>query len=129
MFARSAPAVSLFLIFILAVSSGCRRGSKASPTDPEKARATLRQGLDAWKSGQTPESIESSASIIFVDPQWKKGMKLVKYEIVGDGQAYGHDWQCKVKLTVKDDRGEKTANAVYNISTAPKLLVARSDMR
>lgn len=85
----------------------------------------LRQGLDAWKKGDSLDSFQSSSSIAFSDPQWKNGLKLIKYEVNGDGQASGHDWQCKVTLTVKD-RSEKTVKATYIISTSPNQVVTRS---
>ncbi len=120
-----APSILLLLALL---PTGCRHGPKPSTADPAKAREILKQGLEAWKKGDSLDSFQTSSSVTFNDPQWKKGLKLVKYEVNGDGQSAGHDWQCKVTLTVKD-KSEKTEKATYIISTAPKQVVTRSDMK
>jgi hypothetical protein len=120
--------VALALVFLTTLfSSGCKRGFTASHADPEKSREILKKGLEAWKSGETPESLKSSASIDFNDPDWKKGLKLESYALQGDGQAFGHDWQCIVKLTLRDSKNSKTEKkATYDMSTSPNSVVARN---
>lgn len=129
MFERAGRAAFPFLIAAMLFSTGCRKRFTASSADPEKARATLRQGLDAWKKGETPEAIRASASINFSDSEWSDGLKLVGYEVQGDGNYEGFDWQCKVTLSLEDARGNKSERrAVYSVSTSPKLVVVRKEM-
>lgn len=118
------------LILVAVGASGCKRGFTAPKADPEKSREILRQGLDAWKKGETPDSLKSSASITFKDPEWDKGTKLTDYKVQGDGQAFGHDWECKVKLSLQNSKGDKSEKtATYDMSTSPSLSVTRNMSR
>lgn len=101
--------------------------SRPDPSDPAVGRDTLKGVLDAWKGGDTPDGYKQKAPTITVaERQWKLGLKLLDYEIDGDGKADGFDVQFKVKLTVQDAAGKKTQErAVYNVSTTPKLVVLR----
>ena len=106
--------------------AGCW-ASHPGPSDPGAARAALAAALDAWKGGATPDEYRQAAPAVTVsDRHWQKGTKLVAYEIDGDGKPDGFDVQFPVKLTVQDAAGKKTQEkAVYNVSTAPKLVVVR----
>jgi len=67
-------------------------------------------------------------AVTVADRQWHKGIKLLDYEIDGDGKPDGFDVQFKVKLTVQDAAGKKSQEkAVYNVSTSPRLVVVRSE--
>ena len=101
--------------------------SRPDPSDPALGRETLTGVLDAWKSGETPDGYKQAAPTVTVaERQWKLGLKLLDYEIDGDGKADGFDVQFKVKLTVQDAAGKTTKErAVYNVSTTPKLVVVR----
>ena len=122
---RAAP---LLLVLALA-AAGCRPAPSARPTGPEEARTTLTAGLDAWKNGEQPDALLGRDSITFVDPHWQKGLRLIGYELSGDGAMSGFDWQCKVKLSVQDASGQKSEQrAVYNVSASPKRVVVRFEM-
>jgi hypothetical protein len=129
MFARSMRVALPLVLCCLLCATGCRKRLAANAATPDKARETLKQGLEAWKSGQTTDAVLASASITFVDNEWSGGSKLISYEVQGDGQPDGFDWQCKVKLSLQDEKGNKSEKrAVYNISTSPKLVVVRNEM-
>jgi hypothetical protein len=119
-------AALLFLI-LSALLAGCR--PPAQPADPDRARTVLREALDAWRNGDTPESLRGrSPSLTVVEPRWKAGFRLLDYELVGDGGPAGFDWQGTVKLSLQDPAGKKQQEkAVFNVSTAPALVVVRSD--
>ena len=129
MFQRLTRAMAALLILTLPLLTGCRGKTGAVAASPEKARDTLRQGLDAWKSGKTADAIKASDSIIFSDSDLEKGSRLLNYEVQGDGASDGFDWQLRVKLTLQDATGNKDEKrAVYNVNTSPKLVIVRKEM-
>lgn len=101
--------------------------SRPEPSDPALGRDTLAGALDAWKGGDTPDGYRAVApAVTVVDRHWQKGVKLLDYEIDGDGKPDGFDVQFKVKLTVQSAAGKKSQDkATYNVSTTPKLVVVR----
>src|SRR5260221_6104265 len=118
MFDRRWRAGAVLLALVSLAQSGCRP-TKAVATDPDQARTTLVQALDAWKSGETPDGLHGRAAIRVVDSAWQKGMRLVAYEIVGNGQMDGFDWQLRAKLSLEDGEGNRLEEkAVYAISAS-----------
>ena len=110
----------------VALMAGCQ--AEIPPTSPDRARETLREALDAWKGGETNEAYRARTSVQAFDSRWEEGSKLVAYEVQGDGHSDGFDWQCKVKLSLKDTKGKTfDEKAVYNISTSPALVVVRNE--
>lgn len=123
---RMARVICLLPILVAFTLTGCKGPPTVYPADPDAAKNALKQGLDAWKSGQTPGS---DPKIQFADSQWSEGRKLVSYEIQGDGERNGFDWQCRVKLVLQDSKGQQQEErAIYNISTKPKVVVVRFEM-
>jgi hypothetical protein len=118
--------VSLLVLAVF-LQTGCGR-PKAVATDPDRARTTLLQALDAWKGGETLDGLASRAAITVVDSAWKNGMRLVAYEIVGNGQMDGFDWQLRAKLSLADDKGNKSEErAIYAVSISPKMVIVRAE--
>ena len=69
--------------------SGCGAGEDGSArrpaTRPSKPSTTV---LDAWKAGETPESLEKQSPPIHVkDADWNGGFRLVGYKAGAEGQA------------------------------------------
>jgi hypothetical protein len=118
---------ALVLLVLSAPLSGCRPGGQ--PADPDRARAVLREVLDAWHNGETPEALRGrSPSITVQEPKWQAGQRLLGYQFVGDGAPAGFDWQGTVHLSLQDPAGKKQQEqAVFTVSTAPALVVVRSD--
>jgi hypothetical protein len=114
------------LVLTLVMALGCRQTAQQS--EPEQARETLRRALDAWQQGESQAALQKQSSITAVDPHWQAGVRLLQYEIIGDGNSSGFDWQCQVRLSLQDNGGKSSqAKATYSISTAPALVVVRSE--
>ncbi len=114
------------LVLTLVMPLGCRQ--RAQQSEPELARETLRRALDAWQKGESPDALQKQSSITAVDPQWQAGVRLLQYEIIGDGNSSGFDWQCQVRLSLQDNGGNSSqVKAGYTISTAPALVIVRSE--
>jgi hypothetical protein len=113
------------LAVILLLPLGC--GPKAA--DPGAASATLRRVLDAWKAGESADSLaKASPPVTVVDAHWKKGMKLLDYEVAEPPTPAGYDLHFAVTLTVEDEKGKKKQQKTgYDVSTSPKLVVVRAD--
>ena len=108
--------------------SGCGRPTPQL-SDPALSRETLQQALEAWKKGDTLDGYKQAVpKVTVVDRQWQEGVKLLGYEIDGDGQPDGYDMQFKVKLSVQESDGKQTkTKGTYNVSTSPALVIVRSD--
>ena len=116
----------LFLMLTVVLVSGCQQAARLTP--PDRARATLRGALDAWRQGETPEAFRGHSSVTVVERKWRDGFRLLGYELVGDGEMSGFDWQCRVRLSLQHAGGKKSQEkAVYSISTAPALIIVRSE--
>jgi hypothetical protein len=117
---------ALLLALGVAVQPGCE--PSAQPADSDRARATLREALDAWQEGQTPEEFRGRSAVTAVESKWQAGYRLLGYEMIGDGETSGFDWQCKVRLSLQSAGGQKSQEkAIYSISTAPAVVIVRSE--
>ena len=115
---------------MLPAFGGCSASSgSAHPVDTSRARDALKTALDHWKSGKTPQSLSSSATPMTVqDFDWEAGIKLVDYQILGEGEPVDANLRIKVKLNLgagkgKSKSGEKTVS--YLVGTSPSVTVFR----
>jgi hypothetical protein len=113
---------------------GCRGSGVAHPVDPPRAREALKTALDAWKGGQTPDSIKSSSTPMTVqDFDWAGGARLIDYQILDDGKAKDANLSVRVKLVL--DRPGATAGKAaektvwYLVTTSPSVTVFRDALR
>jgi hypothetical protein len=116
----------LALLLMIGTSvAGCRN-SPPPVASADQAQEALHTALEAWKKGQTAESLKASMPKIYVnDPDWRSEKELVKYEM-GQGQAHGNSWHCDVILTLQDKSGTASEKHVgYLIDTDPELVVIR----
>ena len=119
-------ATPALLVLTVVCQSGCQ--SAAEPAVPEQARDALRQTLDAWKQGERPEALQERTAITAVERRWTQGVRLLAYDIQGEGRMHGFDWQVQVHLSLKDSLGKKTyERAFYNVSTSPAYVVVRNE--
>jgi hypothetical protein len=116
---------------------GCSNSNTAYAVNEPQARDALKIALDAWKKGETSQSLASSSTPMTVqDFEWDTGAKLVDYQLVGDGRADGPNLRIEVKLTTTGEpvKGSKEAKptekkASYVVGTSPRLTVFRDILR
>ena len=120
---RTALALAAAAMLWLMLQVGCTE-STPRVADSERASAALRQALDAWKNGESPQSLaELNPPIHVNDAEWAGNAKLLEYSIDSE-QAAGFGWRCDVSLTVQTAEGQKREHAAtYRIDTDPALVV------
>ena len=87
----------------------------------------LKEGLEAWKNGGTPASLESGTHPVqFSDGDWKAGAKLLEYRVFKVGGEDDGETVCTVtvKLEVRGKAVERPVT--YRVTLTPKRTVARS---
>jgi hypothetical protein len=112
---------------------GCSGSSAAYPVDEPQARDALKTALDAWKNGETSQSLASSSNPMTVqDFEWDTGAKLIDYQVLDEGKTEGSNLRVQVKLTTIGEpvKGKKEAKpaekkASYVVGTSPRLTVFR----
>jgi hypothetical protein len=114
--------------------AGCWGSSQAHPVDSPRAREALKTALDAWKSGQSVDSLASSSTPMTVqDFDWAGGAMLVDYQIIDDGQAYDANLRVRVKLVLDaptKNAGKPAEKTVwYLVGTSPSVTVFRDMLR
>lgn len=110
------------------LQSGCGSGPPVpAPVDASLARDTLERVMESWKEGESAESLQDETPAVVVqDFDWTQGMKLLAYEIVGEGKESGANLVAQVKLTLGDQGGAQSEKTVtYVVGTAPVLTVFR----
>ncbi len=118
---------TLAALALMAIA-GCS-GSNAHAVDTSRARDALTTALDAWKRGDSPESVPS---MTVQDLDWERGARLIDYQVLGDGQAKDANLSIKAKLTLAADKAatkkvEKTVS--YLVGTSPSITVFRDMMK
>jgi hypothetical protein len=116
---------------------GCSNSSSANPVDEPQARDALKTALDAWKNGQTSQSLAASSTPMTVqDFEWDTGSKLIDYQLLNDGKSEGANLRIQVKLTTLGEpvKGKKEAKpaekkASYVVGTSPRVTVFRDVMK
>jgi hypothetical protein len=116
------------VVLALAGLAGCGKAAPR-PSDPVAARDLLRQALNSWKAGDAHDAFrQATPNVTVVDRQWQRGVKLLGYEIDGDGRPDGFDVQFAVALSTADAAGKPSRQKiVYNVSTTPAQVIVRSD--
>lgn len=128
------PRTHLFLATcsLLAIlgSEGCGGNPPpASVADPNLAKTTLTQALDAWKKGESVDALSKKSPVVYAsDDDWQSGAKLESYAIKPNDQMTGTSLRFPVTLNLKDVKGKAvTRNVVYVVVTTPVLRVDRQD--
>ena len=113
------------LVLVVAFAAGCRESTPPG-ADPGKARGGLEAALDAWKSGETSETLRArSPAIFFNEPNCAAGNRLIAYEIESEERS-GFNWRCVVSLTVQSGDGKpKQRRVKYLIDTDPALVIVQ----
>lgn len=115
------------LIGFLAVA-GC--GSGPGPQSAEElasAQSAVKTSLDAWKAGHAAAKWEKeSASVKFVDEEWRHGAVLLDYKLEKAEGLRGENTRCWTVLTIRDRKGRRSEKeAVYSVKPGAPILVTR----
>ncbi len=104
--------------------AGCGVRQRAAPLDVELAREVLKTSLEAWKKGDSTDTLKNgSPSIIAQDPDWVAGARLVAYTLDGDDKRVAENLFVPVSLTLKPENGNQaTQNVSYVIGTTPQVM-------
>lgn len=118
--------IAYLLPLIMVAVAGCS-GSGQETVQPDLAKETLQTTLTAWKSGETPDQLQSrTPAIVVQDMEWTAGAKLQDFVLYGDGKAIGANLSIEVELTLVDAKGKSTKPKVwYLVGTDPALTVFR----
>ncbi len=111
------------------VAAGCSRGTLPPAADPDAARQGLKTALDAWQAGEPVEAVAKRSPPIHVaDDAWQGGARLLKYEIMGDGEMLGLNLCFPVSLSLQGGDGKTVQRKVrYTVGTSPVLTIFRED--
>jgi hypothetical protein len=116
-------------VLVFATAIGCGGGTpKTLPVDATKAREALNTALDAWKQGQTPDSLQKlTPPVNVLDADWVNGAKLTAYTVTSEGVVADNKLSIPVALTLQDSRGAKVEKSViYIVATSPSLSILRN---
>jgi len=111
---------------LLVVAAGC--GQVLPPeTDAGVARAALVAALDAWKAGETPESLEGRSPPVYIqDGAWARGAALESYEVTVEGRS-GLSVRFEVALVLRQEDGEERERVARYIVDAAQAVVIRPE--
>ena len=118
-------AIALFCSFVL---TGCWSAAyQSAPVDPSMALDTLTRVMESWKEGDSVDALrQETPPVVVQDFDWTGGVKLLDYELVGEGKPVDANLIAQVKLTLEDKQGAQSEKTVtYVVSTAPALTVFR----
>jgi len=106
---------------------GCNSAAP-SQADPEAARQALRQALESWKKGEAPDALQAaSPPLVVVDRDWRRGVRLLDYELSEPPALNGFDQRFTVSITLEDAGRTKSQKVAFNVATHPKRVVVRAD--
>jgi hypothetical protein len=123
----AAVAAGLLGIFSLMCLTGCNDATPVA-ANPDRARVALETALEAWKKGDSHESLKTANPPIHVsDSEWHGGNTLVEFEL-GAERSAGFGWRCEVQLTVEAKSGGTRKHlAVYRVDTEPAIVVVHEE--
>jgi hypothetical protein len=123
----SAAVLRAIAVGLAVLAAGCR--PTPAPSDPDLARETLRQALEAWKRGDPPDALaKADPPVVAADRQWQGGAKLLDYTIHPAVEPKGFDQHFTATLSLQDAAGKRTQQkAAYDVSTTPKRVVVRGE--
>lgn len=126
---------SFWILVVAALLSlvGCDTRGGLSQQDYDRAKDALDQALTAWQKGEPAKKwFATNASVRFVDDEWGKGNRLMKYEIVHiRANADGYP-EAIVRLTIQQKKGNQQMEqeALYgiNVKKANQVIIGRDPM-
>ena len=121
---RTFAAACLALIF-----AGCGSKEVPQPIDTVEAGRHLESALKSWKADESYTGLaERSPSIVFNEPLWQDGAKLLSYELE-PVELQGRQGRCTAKLSLKDKTGKQYERRIgYVIDTVPRIVIVRENL-
>ena len=121
--------IGLSLCFVLLSVIGCSSAPSVSNSDPSKAKEIAKTILDAWKNGETMESLKQKSPPMFaMIDLWKDGCVLNSYEIIGEGEMLGPNVRFQVRFNCQDKSGKKVDKTIkYLVTTTPAITFIKED--
>ena len=121
----------LFLLFAMAfaVANGCSQNyTPPAETSSTEAVGAITAVLDAWRSGQTPESLrDQKPSIIVADEDWQSKSELHSYQLFDLPASGGVSARIGALLELSGPQGRVRKEVRYLVSTNPIVSVVRED--
>lgn len=112
---------------------GCGGDPKPLPmaATPESSRAVLVAALDGWKQGRTYQQMaDESPPLLVRDDDLNGGVKLLDYQIEGEGQPRGTGYSYAVSIMLQTRDGGTTSKKVYyNAVSEPSRGIFREDRK
>jgi hypothetical protein len=111
---------TVLCILVLASCAGCSRQRPPPAVDPDEARQLLRDVLECWKKGETPEAQrDRSPPVQVADEDWMAGARLTHFEVKDSGDVVGVNLRSRVTLHLKGRGGRilPPRKVVYIVST------------
>lgn len=119
----------LLLLAALAVAAGCGGPPVDPPVNTTDAGRHLRTAFDAWKAGEPHDGLAGKTPpIIFPEPLWKDGARLLAYELDEVG-LNGRQARCTAKLSLRLKDGKASERRIgYQIDTVPLVVIVREGL-
>jgi hypothetical protein len=115
---------------LLTLAAGCGGGPDTPPpVDPGEARRQLGDALEAWKKGESHQSLGArEPPVVFNEPLWEGGTRLVAYEL-GEAELQGRQARCKARLTLVSRDGKQSERSIaYIVDTNPRVVITRESL-
>jgi hypothetical protein len=111
------------LFALAALAAGC--GSE-SHQDLNLVRDSVEAGLATWKNAERVDALKSrSPPIEFHDDDWKRGARLIDYEVTKTYRDTDGAPRCAVTLRIQSRGKSKTIKVTYQANTSSRIVIAR----
>ncbi len=108
----------------IAFFTGCGAPPLPPMANADEARSALSTSLEAFKRGETSESLtKRSPAVYFNDDRWQAN-KLIAFTILDGHEVYGQSVRLTVNVTFKKPDGTQVERKVpYLVDTAPAIVI------
>lgn len=121
----------MFLVFVVTfvTANSCSQNyAPPAETSSTEAVAVIQTVLDAWRSGQTPESLrDQKPSILVADDDWQSKWELHSYQLFDLPSSGGVSARLGAQLELSGPQGRVQKQVRYLVATNPIISVVRED--
>jgi hypothetical protein len=104
---------------------GCGGGSLPPQSDPDEARKLLIVALEAWKGGETANTLAARQPPLYFN-DLIADHRLISYTIADGHEMYGLSVRLRATLSLKlPDGSTKERKVTYLVDTAPVLVIVQ----